>query len=63
MIKKVLVVLHIFRCVRKAIGFELFGYVCFYSFDDLMCSVAVFLFISGVSTGASAHDNSLFFLR
>jgi hypothetical protein len=25
-----------------------------------MCSVAVFLFISGVTAGASAHDNSLF---
>jgi len=25
-----------------------------------MCSVAILLFISGVTAGASAHDNSLF---
>ena len=58
--EQVLVVLNVFRCVRKAIGFELFGYICFYSFDDLVCAVAVLLFISGVSTGASSHDISLF---
>ena len=42
--------------MRKASSFEFLGEVSFDGLNDLMCSVAVLLFISGVSACASAHD-------
>ena len=55
-----LVVLHKLRGVRKAIGFQLLSDICLYSGNDFMCSIAILLWICGVSALASAHDNSLF---
>jgi hypothetical protein len=44
----------------KAIGFKLFCQIFLNSLNDLMCSVAVLLFICAVSALASAHVISLF---
>ena len=51
-----LVVLYKFRGVRKACSFEFLGEVSLDRFNDLMRTVAVLLFISGVSACTCAHD-------
>lgn len=43
----------------KAIGFKLLCQILLHSLNDLMCSVAVLLFICAVSALASAHVISL----
>ena len=46
----------------KTVGFKLFSQIFLHSLNDLMCSVAILLFICGVTALASAHFISLFTL-
>ncbi|MEO0010685.1 MAG: hypothetical protein RIQ39_274 [Actinomycetota bacterium] len=46
--------------MRKTIGLKLLCQIFLHCLNDLMCSVAVLLFICGVSALASAHVISLF---
>lgn len=43
----------------ETVGFQLFGQFSLYSLNHLMCSIAILLFISGVTASANAHDISL----
>jgi len=45
--------------MREAVGLKLFSQFSLYSLNDLMCSIAILLFISGVTASAKAHDISL----
>ena len=50
-----LVVLDVFRCMRKAIGLKFLRNICLDRFDDPMCSVAVFLWICTVTALTISH--------
>jgi hypothetical protein len=42
--------------MRKAIGGKLLGDICLHCLNDLMCSIAILLWISAVTALASAHE-------